>query len=78
MDSFSRPSPTHGERILRVFCNVNPSGKPRVWKVGEPFEKVAERFLAGRRPPIPGKRGPDEAGGHHQVDAVRIHTTMRC
>lgn len=44
VDAFpSRPN--YGERILRVFANVNPSGAPRVWRVGEPFETVAQRFL---------------------------------
>lgn len=44
VDSFpSRPN--YGERILRVFTNVNPQGAPRVWRVGEPFEDVAKRFL---------------------------------
>lgn len=37
--------PNHGERILRVFANVNPEGVPRVWRVGEPFEDAARRFL---------------------------------
>jgi 3-deoxy-D-manno-oct-2-ulosonic acid (Kdo) hydroxylase len=37
--------PTRGHRILRLFCNINPSGKPRVWHVGEPFPQFAERFL---------------------------------
>jgi hypothetical protein len=46
--------PTHGSRILRVFCNVNPAGKPRVWRVGEPFEGVARRFLPGIGRPFPG------------------------
>ena len=44
VDSFpSRPN--YGERILRVFANLNPDGAPRVWRVGEPFEDVARRFL---------------------------------
>lgn len=37
--------PNRGERLLRVFTNVNPDGKPRVWRVGEPFEHMAGRFL---------------------------------
>jgi hypothetical protein len=37
--------PTHGERILRVFCNVNPDGVDRVWRVGEPFAEMAARLL---------------------------------
>ena len=37
VDAFpSRPN--HGERILRVFANINPDGQPRVWRVGESFE----------------------------------------
>jgi hypothetical protein len=44
VDSFpSRPN--RGERILRVFTNVNPHGEPRVWRVGEPFEDLAKRYL---------------------------------
>ncbi len=47
--------PLYGERILRVFLNINPSGAPRVWRIGEPFETVARQFLPGIRPPWPGK-----------------------
>lgn len=44
VDAFpSRPN--YGERILRIFSNVNPERVPRVWRVGEPFEAIAERFL---------------------------------
>jgi hypothetical protein len=38
-------NPTQGTRLLRVFNNLNPYGKPRVWRVGEPFNKMAEKFL---------------------------------
>jgi len=49
VDSFpSRPN--YGERILRVFTNLNPQGAPRVWRVGEPFETVAQRFLPRAKP----------------------------
>jgi len=37
--------PTYGERILRVFCNINPQGEPRVWRVGEPFADMARHML---------------------------------
>lgn len=37
--------PNHGERILRVFANINQDGVPRVWRVGEPFEDMANKFL---------------------------------
>ena len=44
VDAFpSRPN--HGERILRVFSNVNPENIDRVWRVGEPFEAAALKFL---------------------------------
>lgn len=46
--------PTHGERILRVFANVHPEGSPRVWRVGEPFEDLARRFLPQIPAPFPG------------------------
>ena len=53
VDAFpSRPS--HGERIMRVFTNVHPGTTPRVWRVGEPFETVAERFLPKIAAPFPG------------------------
>jgi hypothetical protein len=49
VDAFpSRPN--RGERILRVFANVHPEGVPRVWRVGEPFETVARRFLLRAKP----------------------------
>jgi hypothetical protein len=49
VDAFpSRPN--YGERLLRVFTNVNQEGEPRVWRVGEPFEDVARRFLPKAKP----------------------------
>lgn len=47
-------SPNQGKRILRVFCNINPHGENRVWRVGEPFEKVVKQFLPTLSKPIPG------------------------
>jgi len=43
--------PTNGRRILRVFSNVNPTGKARVWHVGEPFQDFAHRFVRKARKP---------------------------
>ena len=52
VDAFpSRPN--HGERILRIFSNVNPT-EPRVWRVGEPFEAMANALLPGVTRPLPG------------------------
>ena len=49
VDGFpSRPS--YGERLLRVFTNLNPHGVPRVWRVGEDFETIARRFLPQAKP----------------------------
>jgi hypothetical protein len=52
VDAFpSRPS--NGERILRVFTNVNRT-EPRVWRVGETFETMARTLLPRIRAPLPG------------------------
>jgi hypothetical protein len=53
VDSFPA-TPVHGKRILRVFTNVNPGGRPRSWCVGEAFEDVARRFAGDLRVPPPG------------------------
>ncbi|MDN0075629.1 Kdo hydroxylase family protein [Crenobacter sp. SG2303] len=53
VDAFpSRPN--YGERILRVFMNINPGHEPRVWRVGEPFEAVAAQFLPKLPRQLPG------------------------
>ncbi|MGH6889565.1 MAG: Kdo hydroxylase family protein [Rhizomicrobium sp.] len=41
--------PMRGRRILRLFSNVHPGGAPRIWRVGEPFDQMATRFLPGAR-----------------------------
>ena len=47
-------NPVQGRRILRLFANVDPEGRPRVWNIGEPFEPFATRFLprTGRQAPL--------------------------
>lgn len=47
-------NPNQGRRILRVFSNINPEGKPRVWRLGEPFINVAQKFVPNIRAPFPG------------------------
>src|SRR5262249_7911144 len=37
--------PTNGQRILRLFVNINPT-ECRVWATSEPFGKLLERFGA--------------------------------
>lgn len=53
VDAFAS-RPNQGLRILRVFCNVNPRGEPRVWELGEPFNAVAQRFRDRVAPQWPG------------------------
>lgn len=44
VDAFpSRPN--YGERIMRIFTNINPNGEDRAWRVGESFPTLAQRFL---------------------------------
>ncbi len=53
VDAFvSRPN--QGERIMRVFSNINPQGRPREWIVGEPFADQARQFLPKIAKPTPG------------------------
>jgi hypothetical protein len=52
VDSFPA-TPSGGRRILRVFTNINPEGRARAWRIGGPFERVAERFAARLRLPLP-------------------------
>jgi len=65
VDAFSS-TPVHGQRILRVFCNVNPMLLPREWLLGEQFEAVVERFL----PQVPRYR-PLRAFLRHKVGLTR-------
>jgi 3-deoxy-D-manno-oct-2-ulosonic acid (Kdo) hydroxylase len=53
VDSFPA-TPSGGRRILRLFTNVNPDGKPRSWRIGGDFEAVARRFAGRLRMPWPG------------------------
>ncbi len=47
-------NPMHGRRLLRVFHNLNPHGQARHWRVGEPFEDFARRFVPAIPRPLPG------------------------
>lgn len=46
-------NPNQGKRILRIFSNIHPEGKPRVWRIGEPFQSVAKTFLPKVPPQLP-------------------------
>ena len=49
-DAFKR-RPIKGNRIFRIFTNINPTGKPRTWKVGHGFEAFASRYINDIREP---------------------------
>ncbi len=59
----------NGQRILRIFCNINPHGKPRVWHIGEPFEQVLATFA----PQIP----PYSAIGARLLKLVKATRNVR-
>ena len=47
-------TPVQGRRILRVFANVNPQGRPRSWRIGDSFAASAGYFAPRLRMPWPG------------------------
>lgn len=49
--------PTNGDRILRVFTNLNPT-EPRVWLTSETFEALAHRFARSAGLPRSRKSSP--------------------
>ncbi|HSB95965.1 MAG TPA: Kdo hydroxylase family protein [Spongiibacteraceae bacterium] len=77
VDAFpSRPN--YGERILRVFSNVNPHGEPRTWRAGEPFKSAAQRYLPSIKRPLPGSAGLLAALGitksrRSEYDHIMLH-----
>ena len=76
VDSFpTRPS--RGNRILRVFTNINPT-EPRVWVTADSFDRLAERFAGTSGMPLP--RGV--ASGPRKIlvklaEAARLHSLAR-
>ena len=76
--------PTQGERILRVFTNINPAGEPRVWRIGERFDGLVERLGPRLRRPLPGSAAILEAlaitkSHRSQYDhyMLQLHDTMK-
>lgn len=62
-------APNQGKRILRVFTNINPNHEARIWRVGEPFERVAIRYAPRIPKPI--------AGFSHLLRLLRITKSYR-
>jgi hypothetical protein len=76
VDSFpTRPS--HGNRILRVFTNLNQA-EPRVWVTADTFDRLAERFARNGGMPLP----RSVASGPKKLlvklaQAARLHSLAR-
>jgi hypothetical protein len=70
IDAFpSRPN--HGERILRVFTNVNPIAD-RVWRVGRELRDDGENAAAGHPAPASRRGGGACHIARHQGSAQRV------
>ena len=55
LDAFTS-QPVAGRRILRVFCNIDPSGADREWAIADGgFEDYARRFRDRARRLLPGE-----------------------
>ncbi len=77
-------SPTRGKRILRVFANINPQGEPRCWRLGEPFEHLANRYATALPKPVWGSatllnalgitKAPRSAYDHYML---HLHDRMK-
>jgi hypothetical protein len=47
--------PMRGRRILRLFTNIHPGDRARVWNVGEPFAAMARKLMPQVREPVPAR-----------------------
>lgn len=45
--------PMRGRRILRLFSNIDPTGQPRLWHVGGPFDELSRRLVPALPRPNP-------------------------
>jgi hypothetical protein len=69
VDNFpSRPS--HGDRLLRIFTNINPT-RPRVWVTSDSFEQLAWQYAAKA-----GLPHPPTALGRLRSRALRLGSGM--
>jgi hypothetical protein len=69
-------SPVGDQRIMRVFSNVNHSGKSRHWRVGESFEAAAKHFIGSVSAPLPGSAWLKNAVGITRGYQTRYDHTM--
>ncbi len=68
--------PTRGDRILRIFTNINPS-VPRVWVTGETFEELAERFAVPSGLLDRARRAGGRGGMRRLARALGLPVTLR-
>jgi hypothetical protein len=68
--------PSRGDRILRVFTNINP-GAPRVWQTAETFEELAERFAVASGLLERARRAGAWQGLRRRLAAVGLPVTAR-
>src|SRR5579884_271071 len=61
--------PTHGDRILRVFTNINPT-QPRIWITSETYPVLARRFAGTEGLPLP--KGEDSPGYRFRRALIRL------
>ena len=65
-------NPTQGRRILRVFTNVHPEGRERVWRIGG---QRFEEFAAGFRSKLKGAPSPIILAGMEALKITRGRRT---
>jgi hypothetical protein len=68
--------PSRGNRILRVFANINPR-EPRIWVTSDPFAKLLKRY--GEAAGLPGRNRARwlEKLGQNLVSLFRPHVGRR-
>ena len=70
VDSFpTRPS--NGDRILRLFTNINPQ-EPRVWITSETFDALAARYAGSAGLPLPKPLSAMRRAGSELAQAVGL------
>lgn len=83
VDAFAS-QPVQGKRILRVFSNIDPAGRPRVWEIGEAFESLLPRFSSHLPGPLPGSAWllhrlgiTKSRRSHYDHFMLHLHNTMK-
>jgi hypothetical protein len=68
--------PTNGDRILRLFTNLNPA-KNRVWITSQTFDVIAPRFAKAIGLPRPHGRGALQRAYRKLATAARLPGAIR-